>query len=78
MMAELETRGWLLHELERELHDMCQPLTTLQCRLELGRVCGDPAALLDAVDGGLIETERLFARIREMRELLTKFERNEA
>ena len=39
----------MLQEIESELHDLCQPLTTLQCRLELGLMCGDVASLMEAV-----------------------------
>ena len=69
-MGVMERRDWLLRELERELHDLCQPLTSLQCQLELGQMCGDQAALLAAVEGGLLETARMFRSICEMRDRL--------
>jgi hypothetical protein len=58
--------------LDRELHDLCQPLTALQCRLELGQMIGDYDALAEAVEGAMLETERMFAAIAQMRERLTK------
>jgi hypothetical protein len=58
--------------MERELHDLCQPLTALQCRLELGQMIGDQEALLEAVEGAMLETERMFAAIAHMREKLAK------
>ena len=60
----------MLREIERELHDLCQPLTTLQCRLELGQMCGDEASLMEAVEGGLQEITKLFRGIGRMRERL--------
>lgn len=59
-----------LRELERELHDLCQPLTALQCRLELGKVIGGEAALLEAADGALEDSARVFAGVARMRERL--------
>ena len=61
-----------LEELEKELHDLCQPLTALQCRLELGLMCGDETSLMEAVEGGLVEMERLFQGIETMRARLLR------
>lgn len=58
----------LLHEIEEELHDLCQPLTVLRCRLDVGKSDGSPQGLRDAVDGALDETTRLMESIRRMRE----------
>ncbi len=66
--AEGAAEAELWQGLERELHDLCQPLTALQCRLELGKMIGDREALLEAVDGAMQETERMFAAIAQMRE----------
>ncbi len=49
------------------VHALSQPLTALQCRLEIGRMLGDPASLLEAVEGGLAETRRIFAAVAQMR-----------
>jgi hypothetical protein len=59
-----------LDEIERGLHDLAQPLTALQCRLELGILMGDPDALLEAATGALVDTGRMFAEIGQMRERL--------
>jgi hypothetical protein len=59
-----------LEQSHAELHDLCQPLTALQCRLELGRILGDSAALQEAVNGGLEETRRMFEVIALMRQRL--------
>ena len=34
------------------LHDLCQPLTTLQCRLEMAELVGTPEAYREAVETG--------------------------
>jgi hypothetical protein len=57
-----------------ELHDLCQPLTALQCRLEMGRMLGHPEALEEAVKGGLEETRRMFHIIAHMRQRLLEIE----
>jgi len=62
----------ILKEIERDLHDLCQPLTSLQCRLELAQMMGDAGSLREAVDGGLEDTRRLFAGVSAMRERLLR------
>jgi hypothetical protein len=57
-----------------ELHDLCQPLTALQCRLELARMLGHTEALEEAVHGGLEETRRMFEIIAHMRQRLQEIE----
>ena len=54
-------------EVERGLHDLSQPLTTLMCQLELGRMMGDAASLEAAVNDALIECRRLFDGFAAMR-----------
>ena len=56
-----------VREMSEKLHDLCQPLTALQCRLEMAKMQGDPTHLLETVDDSLIETARMFAAIAEMR-----------
>jgi hypothetical protein len=62
----------MLRQMESGLHDLCQPLTTLQCRLELGLMCGDDVSLREAVEGALVETARLFQGIEAIRERLLR------
>jgi len=50
------------------LHDLCQPLTTLQCRLEMAGMIGTPEAYRDAVEAGLTECARLTELVAAMRE----------
>jgi hypothetical protein len=52
------------------LHDLCQPLTTLQCRLELAGLHGTPEAYREAVDLGLVECARLTEAVGSMRNLV--------
>ena len=65
-----EIREEVLRGLERELHDLCQPVTSLQCRLELGRLCGGEEALKEATDGALEDAMRIFEAVSRMRERL--------
>jgi hypothetical protein len=69
-MVEQNTRTDGQNELERlsrALHDLCQPLTTLQCRLELAGVLGTAAAYREAVEHGLDECGRLIDAVESMR-----------
>jgi hypothetical protein len=71
----LQIRNTVLEQMHAELHDLCQPLTVLQCRLEIGRMLGHEGALQEAIDGGLEETRRMFEVIARMRQrLLTEEE----
>jgi signal transduction histidine kinase len=57
-------------ELKKALHDLCQPLTTLQCRLEMAGVVGTAEAYREAVELGLVECSRLLSAIDTMREVV--------
>lgn len=58
--AELRTVGIALH-------DLCQPLTTLQCRLEMAEYVSTPEGYREAVSAGLLECERMAAGVASMR-----------
>lgn len=60
----------VLDQMHADLHDLCQPLTALQCRLEIGRMTGDEGGLLGTIDGGLEETKRMFEVINRIRKRL--------
>ena len=62
----------VLDQLHADLHELCQPLTALQCRLEIGQMMGNEEALIEAVDGGLEETRRMFEVIDRMRQRLIR------
>lgn len=72
MAMNLTTREQLLEQIHADLHDLCQPLTALQCRLEIGRMLGHESALQEAVDGSLEETKRMFAAVHQMRQRLQR------
>jgi signal transduction histidine kinase len=69
---ELETssREYEIKRIGVALHDLCQPLTTLQCRLELAGMVGTPEAYREAVQVGLTECERLTQVVSSIREML--------
>jgi hypothetical protein len=52
------------------LHDLCQPLTILRCRLELAGLTGTPEAYREAVSRGMAECERLVKVVDSMREIV--------
>ena len=59
----------LLLSLDQELHELAQPISALQCRLEIGKIVGTEHALREAVDGGLddlFRLTRIFTRIRSL------------
>lgn len=59
-----------LQRLSKALHDLCQPLTTLQCRLEMAGVLGTDAAYREAVELGLNECCRLAEAVESLRSLV--------
>ena len=67
MPLEGTTEQEALHQLSKALHDLCQPMTTLQCRLEMADVLGTVDAYRDAVELGLTECSRLIEAIDAMR-----------
>jgi hypothetical protein len=66
-LSEPASRGEGLKRVGMALHDLCQPLTTLQCRLEMAVVVGTPEAYREAVDMGLVECARLVEAVGSMR-----------
>ena len=64
------TRNDQMERIAQALHDLCQPLTTLQCRLELAGVVGTDEAHREAVRQGLKECERVVESVGCMRELV--------
>ena len=49
-----------LRQISDALHDLCQPLTVLQCRLEVGRLMGTP------------DCYRLMNTVEAMREIVRR------
>jgi signal transduction histidine kinase len=58
-----------LRQLSSLLHDLCQPLTSLQCRLELAVLLDTPEAYGEVVEHGITECMRLAQSVRLMREI---------
>jgi hypothetical protein len=71
--------GWLCEEtscgegvkrIGKAVHDLCQPLTTLQCRLEMATLLGTAEAYREAAELGLAECMRLSEAVGEMRAIV--------
>jgi hypothetical protein len=65
-------RGWqeTMARLGGALHDLCQPLTTLQCTLELAGMTGSAEACRQAIDAALLECARLAEAVGSMRQIV--------
>lgn len=59
-----------MERISQALHDLCQPLTTLQCRLEIAQLSKTPEDYRDAVQLGLVECDRLVEGVGLMREIV--------
>ncbi|MDP9052622.1 MAG: hypothetical protein M3O31_18165 [Acidobacteriota bacterium] len=59
-----------LDQMGRALHSLCQPLTTLQCRLELAELVDTMEGYREAVTHALAECTRLVEGVGLMREIL--------
>jgi signal transduction histidine kinase len=53
--------------LGQDLHDLSQPLTRLQWRLELAKLTGDDAELRDTLTAALQDVGELIDRVRQIR-----------
>lgn len=62
----------VLAEISQALHDMCQPLTVLHCRLEMGRLLGTEDSHRDAVNHALADWNRLMHAVESMRTTLRR------
>ena len=60
----------LAMQMDDALHDLCQPLTVLQCRLAMGELIGTPDAKREAISEALVECARVNLAIGLMREML--------
>jgi signal transduction histidine kinase len=69
-LDEPKSCGQGIEQMGRALHDLCQPLTTLQCGLELGALSNTPDSYREAVRVGLVESERLAKMVDSMREIM--------
>lgn len=53
--------------LAEDLHDLSQPLTRLQWRLELAKLTGDDTELRDTLTAALEDVGEVIERVREIR-----------
>lgn len=60
----------LTERIDEMLHSLCQPLTVLQCRLALGELNGEPAAMRSAIGEALNQCARINRMVGAMREML--------
>jgi hypothetical protein len=65
-------RGLDRKQIGAALHDLCQPLTTLQCRLEMAGLIDTLEAYREAVEVGMQECLRVGAQVASMRAILRK------
>ena len=70
--ASAEIGAVELAEISDALHHLCQPLTVLQCRLEMGRLVGTQESYRDAVMLGLGDCNRLLNAVVRMRDALRR------
>ena len=54
-------------DVSQDLHDLSQPLTRLQWRLELARMTGDDDELRESVTAALEDVGELIQRVRQIR-----------
>jgi hypothetical protein len=60
----------LVERIDVALHDLCQPLTVLQCRLAIGELIGEPDAMRETIREALRECDRLNQAVGTMRTML--------
>jgi hypothetical protein len=58
----------LAAEIVSGLHDLCQPLSTLQCRLEIGLMDATGLEMREAIVDSLLVCAQLNQRVRAMQE----------
>ncbi len=59
------------------LHDLCQPLTALQCRLEIGKMDATAEGMETAIEDALTECTRLNGMVRAMQDKVVNCARHD-
>jgi hypothetical protein len=59
-----------VEQMSTVLHDMCQPLTALQCRLQIAELMNSWEDYREAVGHGIADCARLAGHVETLRELL--------
>jgi len=73
--GERSFRAQQRKQLGDALHDLCQPLTTLQCRLEMATLTDSMEAYREAAETGMAECRRLTGAVHLMRTILQEAKR---
>jgi hypothetical protein len=68
--CEGDACGDRMERMGKALHDLCQPLTTLQCQLEMAKMLGTAEAYREAAELGLAECVRLSEAVGSMRAIV--------
>ncbi len=66
-----------MNPLRAELHDLCQPLTALQCRLEISRIAERGDRFEEVIEDALQQTRRIFTVVERMRSRLAQEENHQ-
>ena len=69
-VCEGKPGGLGIDQISKALHDLCQPLTALQCRLEIAKLSGSAEECREGVEMGLVECGRLIDGVGLMREIV--------
>ena len=64
----------MVRQIDRELHDLCQPLTRLSCHLELGQMMDSAETLRAAVECSMVECREVCAAVGRMRQRLAEMQ----
>jgi hypothetical protein len=65
-------RAEFVERMDVALHDLCQPLTVLQCRLAMGQLIGEAETMREAIREALQECARLNKTVGTMRGILQR------
>jgi hypothetical protein len=76
--CERRLSGDATERIAKALHDLCQPLTTLHCRLELAGLNGTVEGYREAVQLGLAECARMVEAVGSLREIVQAAREDEA
>ncbi len=68
--CEQKSDAIAMNQMRQALHDLCQPLTALQCRLELAPLGGTDEDYREAVQLGLVECGRLMQGVEAMQRIV--------
>lgn len=69
-MERAEVQVNAIAGIEVALHALCQPLTVLRCKLELGMLNGEEEVMREAMVDGVQECRRLNSAVETMRALI--------